>query len=159
MASRAASNTTGYAPECEVIGSAFDERKPPSIPNGLRKDVRAHLKKLLASNSHLWDDSQVLPLQRLATLYADIELMGAEIDKAGFMVISEKGEEKVNPMIPTRDVAMRGALALERQLGITFAARGANVKKSEQAKPAAPAKSTGQAKPPAGMPVRKLRLA
>ena len=159
MPLRNATDQMGTPTSREVSGSVFDERKPPSIPNGLRKDVRGQVKRILEHNVHLWDESQMPAILRLARLQADIELMNDEIDKVGFMVMTEKGDEKINPMIATRDGAMRGALALERQLSITFTARGAGVKKSEQAKPAAPAKSTGQAKPPAGMPVRKLRLA
>ena len=151
MGIRVATNERGHKATSEAAGSMFDERKPPRLPSGLRPDVRVHAKKIVEHNVHLWDESQLPAILRLARLYADIELMSDRIEKDGMMVLKANGEEKINPMISTRDVAMRGALAIERQLSITFTARGAGVKKSESVKPAAAPKAAGN--------VRKLQLA
>lgn len=142
----------------EVSGSQFDERKCPTLPPRLRGDVRAHAKRLLKHNVHLWDASQVHVIVRLATVYADVDAMSAEIDIDGFTVQTSKGDLKINPMIGLRDVMMRSALALERQLGITFAARNTGVKKAEQGRPAQPV--VPQRLPDDPRPVaRRLRLA
>ena len=135
----------------ESAGSMFDERKPPRLPTGLRPDVRSHAKHLLEHNVHLWDPSQLAPLLRLARLYGDIELMNQRLEVEGFTVVKPNGDEKINPVASARDSAMRNAITLERQLSITFTARGAGVKKSESVKPAAAPKTAGN--------VRKLQLA
>jgi hypothetical protein len=131
----------------------LDPRQPPRLPTGLRPDVRAHAKRIIAENPHLWDVSQLTPLLRLATYYADIDQMTAEIDETGFLVEGPTGAAKANPVVAMRDVAARGALALERQLAITFVARGSNAKKHELQGPASPPKA--KAKPGE----RVLRLA
>ena len=115
----------------------FDQRQPPPIPNGLPFDVREHVKDLFAHNVHLWDESQMHPVLRLAQLRAEIERLTAEIDKDGYM-IEGRNAPIINPMIAARSGAMKDALSLERQLGITFVARSGNVKKAELEKPAQP---------------------
>lgn len=116
----------------EVRDSHFDPVEMPALPRGIRKDVRQHANDLLAANTHLWQRAQVYPLLRLATLYADLDRMNAEIDQLGLWITAPGGEAKVNPMLAARDKMMATTLSLERQLGVTFVARDGNVKRSEQ---------------------------
>jgi hypothetical protein len=89
----------------------------------------------------------------LARLYADIEMMNAQIEFEGMMSEDRFGVPKLNPMLSARDTAMRGALSIERQLSITFTARGNNTKKAEHIAPPKPVASNKKDS------VRKLRLA
>ena len=120
----------------EVRGSDFDKRVPPSLPSGLHPRVRKHANKLLKDNVHLWEESQIAPLVRLAALYADIEKASAELEETGLYLIDRFGVPKAHPLVQIRESSMRSALAIERQLGITFIARGANVKAAEKLVPA-----------------------
>ena len=121
----------------ETAGSLFDQRQPPTIPKGLRPEVRRHAKDILSNNVHLWSTDQVAGIVRLATLRADIEALTKDIDQEGFM-LERKNGPIANPLIAARGSMMRDALALERVLGICFTSRGANVKKHELEAPAQP---------------------
>lgn len=148
-------STRGGQIQSESAGSQFDERKPPTLPAGLQADVRKHAKRILEHNVHLWDQSQVQAIVRLARLMVDLDAMNADLEAKGMWVADRFGEDKINPMINARQTVMASALALERQLSITFTARGAGVKNAELQKPAQAKPKPGEKK--AG--VRPLRLA
>ena len=136
----------------ETAGSMFDRREPPRLPLGLPPDVRKHAKDLFSHNVHLWDDAQLNPVLRLARIRDEIDKLTIEIDRDGYM-IEGRNAPIINPMIAARSGAMKDALSLERQLGITFVSRSGNVKKHEMQRPAQP-KATS--KPAQG---RVLKLA
>ena len=141
----ARTSTSGHTSptRSETSGSMFDQRQPPKLPLGLPPDVRKHAKDLFSHNVHLWDDAQLNPVLRLARIRAEIDKLTIEIDREGYM-IEGRNAPIINPMIAARSGAMKDALSLERQLGITFVARSGNVKKAELEKPAQPKVSQGR---------------
>lgn len=135
MTIRVADGMRSRATENQITGSAFDQRKPPRIPAGIEPDVRKIVARLLENNTHLWDPSQMESLLRLARLYWHAEKMEAEIERDGYTIEHEKKGFIVHPLLSGLNRVHTTIMTHERALGISFAARGANVKKAESKTP------------------------
>ena len=153
MARRTASNDLG-SPRRETHGSAFDQRQPPRLPAGLNKRVRAIAKRVLECNVHLWDESQLPPILRMAELTVRYQEMSEILDTEGYVVTKANGDITKHPLVSGITSTSTAILAIERSLAVNFLGRDGSVKKAEAiAPPKAAAVKTKSDQP------RVLRLA
>lgn len=130
MPRRAASSSYSNS-HSDVLGSRFDERKPPALPRGLLADVRSRAKVLLLQNPHLWGPAQVELVVRLAKLRSRFEAMEARVAADGEIFEHPVRGPIPHPLLTPMSAAAGAALTLERALAIAFVARGTQVKKAE----------------------------
>lgn len=125
---------TGYtgSPRNEVGESMFNETDKPAIPPKTPVHLRKIVKDIIEYNPHLWDMSQVELIMRVARLRHQATKIQQSIDTDGVQIVNRFGEAKPNPMLQALATAHNSVLALERQLGITFVSRGAQVKQAER---------------------------
>ena len=137
----------------EVLGTYFDEREPPAIPDNLPPNVRNEMSEILESSPHLWDRSQLPFIKRVAEGRLLREKIRDTIYLNGIISEDEDGEIFPNKLLATLNTVERSLISLEKNLGLPFSSQNFLVKDAEKKQPATRGRKPGSGK------AAKLRLA